>query len=74
MIYHRASQNLTGKSRIGLNNMFVVPILKQQLNIPFAIGNKFELDEIEKEILGFNYEIPNSVFDFRNKRLIKRQK
>ncbi len=69
MIYHRASYNSSENTRYGLNNMFVVPIIKQQVDIPSAI--EFELNDSEKQILGFNYQTPNSVVDFRNKRLNK---
>ena len=70
MIYHRASYNKSDSTRYGLNNMFVVPIIKQQVNIHSQISQD-ELTEKECEILGYNYQTPDNVLDFRNKRLKK---
>lgn len=69
MIYHRASFNQSENTRYGLNNMFVVPIIKQQVDIPKCMT--YELNEFEKQILGFNYQIPLDVLNFRNNRLNK---
>jgi ectoine hydroxylase-related dioxygenase (phytanoyl-CoA dioxygenase family) len=68
MLYHRASNNESDSTRFGVNHLFVVPIIKQQVDIVRSIEFINELSPIEKKILGFDYEIPNSVLDFRNKR------
>jgi ectoine hydroxylase-related dioxygenase (phytanoyl-CoA dioxygenase family) len=69
MIYHRASYNSSESTRVGINNMFVVPILKQQINIPASVN--YELNEMEKQILGFNYQLADSVNEYRNQRIQK---
>jgi ectoine hydroxylase-related dioxygenase (phytanoyl-CoA dioxygenase family) len=71
MCFHRAGYNDTLEDRIGVNNMFVVPILKQQIDIPANISKNEALSIKEKMILGFDYETPKSVADFRNRRLNK---
>lgn len=72
MLFHRASYNSSDFTRVGVNNMFVVPILKQQINIPQNIDIA-TLNEKTKNILGYNFEIPTTVNDFRLKRLGKCQ-
>lgn len=68
MLYHRASYNESDSIRYGLNNMFVVPIIKQQIDIPRCISQN-DLTIREQELLGFKYQVPESVTEFRKKRL-----
>jgi ectoine hydroxylase-related dioxygenase (phytanoyl-CoA dioxygenase family) len=75
MVYHRASINMSDKVRIGLNNMLVVPIIKQQINFSKEdVKNTHYNQEIFEQVLGFKNQIPNSVNDFRKYRLIKKEK
>ena len=74
MLYHRAGINSSEKVRYGVNNMFVVPIIKQQIDIATHFSqpeNKQTFDTKTAQILGLNYQIPISVDDFRNNRLKK---
>lgn len=68
MIYHKAGFNGSGNDRIGVNNMFVVPIIKPQIDV-FKESHRFSTKE--EEILGVKYQIPENVKQFRNKRLMK---
>jgi len=70
MIYHRAGVNASDMVRYGINHLFVVPILKQQINI----AKRFEGDNLEPKVaqlLGIPYQIPDNVEDFRNNRIKK---
>lgn len=69
MLYHRATFNSTNNTRYGLNNMYVSPILKQQVNIPNAIKDISTLTDHQKSILGFNYQLSDDVNDYRLNRL-----
>ncbi len=73
MIYHCATQNHSDQIRYGLNNMFVVPIIKQQVDVTSCIESS-TLTQTEKAILGFDFETPKSVLEFREKRLQKLKK
>lgn len=68
MLYHRASYNASDMIRYGVNNLFVVPIIKQQVDIANSISIDTELSEQEKMILGLKFNVPTSVIDFREKR------
>lgn len=68
MLYHRASYNASDMIRYGVNNLFVVPIIKQQVDILTSFSNDVDLSEQEKMILGMKFAIPSSVLDFREKR------
>lgn len=67
MLYHRAGINISNETRYGLNNMFVVPILKQQVIFSNCI-NKEEFSQEEIKIIGSRFDVPSSVLEFRKKR------
>ncbi|HAS44836.1 MAG TPA: phytanoyl-CoA dioxygenase family protein [Microscillaceae bacterium] len=71
MIYHRAGVNLSDNVRYGINNMFVVPILKQQIDLASYCSTMEHLDPKVAKILGVPYQTPTSVDDYRTKRLNK---
>lgn len=73
MIYHCASYNSSNATRYGLNNMFVVPIIKQQVDIPSCLKAE-ELTEQEQAVLGFKFHTPLNVIEFRKKRLSRQKK
>lgn len=70
MLYHRAGINSSSHVRYGINNMFVVPIIKQQINISEYFSGK-QLDAQVSKILGITYHTPKDVEDFRARRLKK---
>jgi hypothetical protein len=70
MLFHRAGINVSSETRYGLNNMFVVPILKQQILTSTSTAN-LDLSEDIVKVLGHNFDVPSSVLEFRNNRLKK---
>jgi ectoine hydroxylase-related dioxygenase (phytanoyl-CoA dioxygenase family) len=73
MVFHKAGINYTNQIRYGLNNMFVVPILKQQIMTSRSIKESDFSEEVIN-ILGHRFDVPESVTEFRNKRLKKSNK
>ena len=70
MVFHRASSNISDHSRYGINNLFTVPIIKQQIEIANLVKNK-NLSELDKMLFGINFLTPKNVFDYRNKKFNK---
>lgn len=70
MLYHRAGINSSEAIRYGINTMFVVPIIKQQIDIASEFEGK-SLSPKLKELLGVSYQVPTDVKDFRERRLNK---
>lgn len=71
MCFHRAGFNSTPMDRIGVNNMYVVPILKPQVDVRNEIHKLENLDDASRRVLGLPYNTPNSVPEFRKIRLEK---
>jgi ectoine hydroxylase-related dioxygenase (phytanoyl-CoA dioxygenase family) len=67
MIYHRAGINVSQEIRYGINNMFVVPILRQQLDIASIADTLSDQIEVRK-VLGSDFKLENSVKSYRSKR------
>jgi ectoine hydroxylase-related dioxygenase (phytanoyl-CoA dioxygenase family) len=70
-LYHKAGNNSSNDTRYGVNNLFTSPILKQQVNIPKMLGRKYEENPILRKILGYDFEVPNDVNEYRNRKLQK---
>lgn len=68
MLFHKAGVNSSTATRYGLNNMFVIPILKQQISLMnFINQDLYTKDELG--VLGSRYEVPLSVQDYRTKKI-----
>ncbi len=73
MVYHKAGYNSSSIIRRGINNVFVAPLLKQQINLPKLLNGKFSNDELLNSLLGYKYDVAESVIDYRNKRKYKKE-
>jgi len=70
MVFHRASFNSTSNVRYGINNMFVVPILKQQINMA-KHANLSQFDDKARKLIGISYQLEENVYDYRLRKLEK---
>ncbi len=68
MTYHKAGTNKTNFDRCGINNMYTLPFLKQQINYPYFLKDKTEDPKLNR-LLGFESREYLSVKHFRNYRL-----
>jgi len=71
MVYHKAGINSSTQPRYGVNHMYTLPFLKQQINLPLALNNKYSQDYPINRILGYYSREFSSVKDFRNYRYKK---
>lgn len=71
MLYHKAGVNTTDKFRYGINHMFVLPFIKQQIDLPFSLQGQYSQEPILNRILGYQSKEYKSVLDLRNYRLNK---
>ena len=71
MVYHKAGFNQSSMIRRGVNNVFVAPLLKQQINLPQLLKGKHSDNLLLNMLLGYKYEVASSVKNYREKRLKK---
>lgn len=72
MLFHRAGYNRTNSFiRRGINNVFVKPILNQQIDIPRCLRGKYSDEAYFEMLLGYKNQIPESVIEYRERRLNK---
>ena len=67
MIYHKAGNNTADKFRFGINHMYTLPFVKQQINYPLCLKDE-TTDPLLNRILGFESREFLNVKDFRNFR------
>jgi ectoine hydroxylase-related dioxygenase (phytanoyl-CoA dioxygenase family) len=69
MLYHRGGHNRSPHPRRGINHMYTLPLIKQQINLPRMLQGKFSDDPFLSKFLGYTSESDDSVVEFRRKRL-----
>lgn len=70
MTFHKGGFNNTEKRRRAVNHVYSIPYFKQQINIPNVLGNSFDLNDDEREVLGYNFQVPSGIDEY----LINRDK
>ena len=71
MVYHKAGNNFSNDFRYGINHMYVLPFIKQQINLPLALKGKHSDEYPLNRILGYLSKEYNNVLDFRQTRYNK---
>lgn len=69
MVYHKAGYNKSSEIRRGINNVFVAPLLKQQIDLPKLLKGKYADSELLNMLLGYKYEVLGSTEEYRLNRL-----
>lgn len=71
MMFHRAGRNRSGSVRMGVNHVYGVPILQQQVVLPAILGDRYRCDERYRRLLGYESEPATSVVEYRRRRLAR---
>lgn len=74
MLYHRAGQNRSASVRRGINHVYTIPLIKQQIDLPQALGGKHADKASLARLLGYTSSVPTGVVAWRNERLSRRRK
>ncbi|UZE19617.1 phytanoyl-CoA dioxygenase family protein [Pseudomonas sp. B21-054] len=67
MIFHAGGFNSTSIARRGVNHVYTIPFLKQQIRLPDNIDTS-GLSEDIKKLLGFGYSEPKTISEFLDSR------
>lgn len=71
MVYHRAGTNRSGRARRGVNHVYALPFLNQQISLPRALGERFPDDPKLRRLLGYDIDPAECAFAWRERRLAK---
>lgn len=69
MLYHQAGYNSSNNVRRGLNTLFTIPLIAQQMNLSKQMNGKFSDDTFLRKLIGYEINYPDSVDDWRMNRL-----
>lgn len=69
MVFHRAGENRSGALRRAVNHVFVLPFLRQQIDLPTLLGDKYARDPALRQLLGYDARTPTSVESWRQAQL-----
>ena len=69
MMYHRSGKNSSSAVRRAINNMYVLPFIKQQISIPDMLNGLYSDNTFYRRFLGYDSKSNNSVLEFRKQRL-----
>ncbi|HVF45550.1 MAG TPA: phytanoyl-CoA dioxygenase family protein [Pyrinomonadaceae bacterium] len=69
MLYHRGGHNRSGRVRRGINNIYTLPLIRQQISLPSILGGRHSDDPFLRKLLGYENETDADVLEFRRRRL-----
>lgn len=67
MVFHSGGRNGTSSERRAINQAYMIPYFKQQIDLTKSIDGEGLTNE-EREILGFGYQMPASVGEYLTSR------
>ena len=71
MLYHRAGANASGAVRRAVNLLYTAPIIKQQYDLPRALGERPELSPELQRLLGYTSQVPLDDRSWRRARALR---
>jgi ectoine hydroxylase-related dioxygenase (phytanoyl-CoA dioxygenase family) len=64
MLYHRAGTNRSPRPRRGINTLYSLPFIKQQIVLPRLLDGRYADDPSLGRLLGYESDSPGSVDDY----------
>ena len=71
MMYHSGGVNVTDRPRRAVNHVYSIPLLRQQIDLPDALGETFATDGELRRLLGYDVRTPHSVAEYLASRAKK---
>jgi len=71
MMFHSGGVNTTEKPRRAVNHVYSIPLIRQQIDLPGALGEHFVTDGKLRKLLGYDVRTPGSVADYLAGRIGK---
>lgn len=64
MAFHSGGVNATDKPRRAINHVYTIPHIRQQIDLPAALGDNFTSDAVLRKLLGYGLSTPRSVAEY----------
>jgi ectoine hydroxylase-related dioxygenase (phytanoyl-CoA dioxygenase family) len=71
MMFHTGGVNSTDRARRAVNHVYSIPLLRQQIDLPTALGDTFTEDTELRKLLGYRVRTPASVEKYLASRVGK---
>lgn len=69
MVFHSGGKNISQAPRYGVNHVYVMPFMRQQVDLPNLLQGRHNDDPTLRRLLGYEVETPVSVLDWRQRRI-----
>jgi ectoine hydroxylase-related dioxygenase (phytanoyl-CoA dioxygenase family) len=69
MLYHRGGHNRSEGMRRGINNIYTLPLIRQQISLPKILAGRYADEPFLRKMLGYESETDANVLEFRRRRL-----
>lgn len=69
MLFHSSGENCTSDLRRAVNHVFTLPFVRQQIDLPIMLGDRFSDNPMLRRLLGYEHQTPCNVVDYRQRRL-----
>jgi ectoine hydroxylase-related dioxygenase (phytanoyl-CoA dioxygenase family) len=64
MVFHSGGVNMTDRPRRAVNHVYSIPLLRQQIDLPSALGKRFVTGGELRKLLGYDVRTPRSVAEY----------
>jgi ectoine hydroxylase-related dioxygenase (phytanoyl-CoA dioxygenase family) len=64
MMFHSGGVNTTANPRRAVNHVYSIPLIRQQIDLPCALGKDFVSDSKLRRLLGYEVRTPDTVADY----------
>jgi ectoine hydroxylase-related dioxygenase (phytanoyl-CoA dioxygenase family) len=71
MMFHKGGINTTASPRRAINHVYSIPLIRQQIDLPRALGEDFATDGKLRRLLGYDVRMPGSVAEYLAARTAK---
>jgi ectoine hydroxylase-related dioxygenase (phytanoyl-CoA dioxygenase family) len=68
MVFHSGGVNRTDQPRRAVNHVYTIPHIRQQIDLPCALGEEFATDPAMRRLLGYDVRTPKTVAEYLSGR------
>jgi ectoine hydroxylase-related dioxygenase (phytanoyl-CoA dioxygenase family) len=69
MVFHRSGVNSSGRPRRAVNQIYTLPLIRQQISFPKMLGERYLDDPFLRRFLGYDIETAANVTEWRQHKL-----